>query len=137
MYLLDTNVISELRKAAKAEPAVRLWSERHSVNSCYLSVVTLMEIKIGYLRLSKRDETFSNLLRGWLETQLLVHFQDRILPVDVAVSLRCAALHVPHRQPERDALIAATALEHGMTMVTRNISDFEQMGVRAVNPWSP
>lgn len=136
MYLLDTNVISELRKAARANATVRAWAESAPANCFWLSAVTVLELEVGVLRVERRDAVQGALLRQWLETAVLEQFNDRILDVDVAIARRCANLHVPDPRPERDALIAATALVHGLTVVTRNIGDFEPMGVALINPWS-
>jgi predicted nucleic acid-binding protein len=135
MYLLDTNVISELRKAARADAFVRTWAEKTSANSFWLSAITVLELEIGVLRVERRDATQGALLRQWLENWVLVRFGERILGVDLEIARRGAQLHVPDPRPERDALIAATALTHGLTVVTRNTADFEPMGVALLNPW--
>jgi hypothetical protein len=138
MYLLDTNVISELRKAGdgKADANVTAWLSSVDAASFHLSVVTLMEIEAGILRIERRDPVQGARLRAWMDRQILPEFSERTLPVDSAVALRCARLHVPDPRPERDAFIAATALVHGMTVVTRNVADFEPTGVRLLNPWT-
>jgi predicted nucleic acid-binding protein len=135
MYLLDTNVISELRKAARADALVRTWAENVPANSFWLSAITVLELEIGVLRVERRDAVQGALLRQWLENWVLVRFGERILGVDIEIVRRAAQLHVPDPRPERDALIAATALTHGLTVATRNISDFEPMGVALINPW--
>jgi predicted nucleic acid-binding protein len=137
MFLLDTNVISELRKAGsgKADANVTAWLSCEDAASFYISAITLMELELGILLLERRDPAQGAKLRMWLETRVLPEFADRILPVDAAVALRCARLHVPNPCPERDALIAATAMVHGMTVVTRNVTDFEATGIRLLNPW--
>lgn len=135
MYVLDTNVISELRKGAKAERSVRLWAQTMPAASLYLSVVSVLELEIGILLVEHRDRKHGAILRAWMESHVLPSFSERILAIDTAVALRCAALHVPNPRSDRDALIAATALVHGMTVVTRNVSDFQVMGVAVVNPW--
>ena len=135
MYLLDTNVISELRKGAHADAVVRAWAENAPANSFWLSTITVLELEIGVLRIERRDAAQGALLRQWLENWVLSRFSERTLDVDVAIARRCASLHVPDPRPERDALIAATALTHGLTMVTRNLVDFEPMGVALINPW--
>jgi hypothetical protein len=135
MYLLDTNVVSELRKAARADATVRAWAQSASANSFWLSAITVLELEIGVLRVERRDAAQGALLRHWLENWVLVRFGERILGVDVEIARRGAQLHVPDPRPERDALIAATALTHGLTMVTRNVGDFEPMGVALINPW--
>lgn len=135
MFLLDTNVVSELRKLRRANPNVEVWATSTTPASMYLSVMTVLEIEIGVLLTERRDHRQGAVLRRWFETKVVTQFASRILPVDVAIARRCAALHVPDPRPERDALIAATALVHGLTVVTRNVADFEPMGVTALNPW--
>lgn len=137
MYILDTNVVSELRKAGdgKADPNVTAWLSQQNADHFYLSVITLMELEIGILRVQRRDTTQGALLRTWLDSMVRPEFAARLLPVDEAVATRCARLHIPDPRAERDALIAATALVHGMSVVTRNIADFSATGVGLVNPW--
>lgn len=137
MYLLDTNVVSELRKvrAGKADPHVALWADSVDAADLYLSVITLQELEIGVLLAERRDPTQGAVLRAWLNSHVLPAFAGRILTVDTAVAQRSAQLHVPDPRPVRDGLIAATALVHGMTVVTRNGTDFEPTGVQILNPW--
>ena len=137
MLLLDTNVISELRKVGdgKADTNVVAWLSSVDATTCYLSAVTLMEIELGILRIERRDPAQGARLRAWMDQRILPEFAARTLPVDTAVALRCAPLHVPDPRPERDAFIAATALAHGMTVVTRNVADFAPTGVPLLNPW--
>ncbi len=135
-YLLDTNVISELRKpAGRAAPNVRTWAQRQPTSELSISVITVMEIEIGVARLERRDSFQGDVLRKWLERDLVVAFATRILPIDLAVVRRAAAMHVPNPRPERDVLIAATALTLSLIVVTRNISDFQPLGVELLNPW--
>jgi predicted nucleic acid-binding protein len=137
MFLLDTNVISELRKAraGKADPNVTSWVETVPVGSLFLSVIVIQELEIGVLLAERRDPKQGSLLRIWLDEHVLPAFAGRILFVDTAVARRSAALHVPDPRPVRDGLIAATALVHAMTVVTRNIADFIATGVPLLNPW--
>ena len=137
MFLLDTNVVSELRKAksGKADPNVVAWANTIPVPEMFLSSITVLELEAGVLLAERRDPAQGSILRVWLETRVLPTFADRVLPVDTAVALRCAKLHVPDPRPERDALIAATALVHGMCVVTRNVEDFQATGVGILNPW--
>ncbi|HEY0033981.1 MAG TPA: type II toxin-antitoxin system VapC family toxin [Devosia sp.] len=135
MYLLDTNVVSELRRPAKAAAKVRDWAAGAPGGSFHLSVVTILEIQTGILLVGRRDEAQARSLQAWLDDDLLLQFDGRILAIDTDVARRCAALHVPDKRPERDALIAATALVHGLTVVTRNVRDFEATGVKLLNPW--
>jgi predicted nucleic acid-binding protein len=134
MYILDTHVVSELRRPEKINPKVAAWAASHPLASFFLSAVTLLELELGTLLIERRDKAQGRVLRSWMEAQLS-RFNGRILAVDAAVALCCAALRVPDRRPERDAFIAATALVHGMTVVTRNTADFEATGVRVFNPW--
>jgi predicted nucleic acid-binding protein len=137
MFVLDTNVVSELRKVrlGKADIQVATWADGVDAATLYLSVITVLELEAGVLRIERRDTAQGAVLRSWLESQVLPVFNGRILPVDIVVARRCARLHVPDPRAERDALIAATALVHGMTVVTRNTADFEQMGAPLLNPW--
>ena len=137
MYLLDTNVIAELRKATspKVDQKVLAWANNVSIASLFLSAITVLELETGTLLVERRDPAQGAMLRTWLNTHVLPTFPDRILPVDTAVAQRCARLHVPDPRSDRDALIAATALVHGMIVVTRNIKDFAPTGVELLNPW--
>lgn len=139
MFVVDTNVVSELRKvrAGKANPNVASWTASVDATDLYVSVITILELELGVLSIERKDATQGSVLRTWLEHHVLPEFSERTLPVDTAVAQRCARLHVPDRRAERDALIAATALVHGMTLVTRNVADFEPTGVTLVNPWNP
>jgi toxin FitB len=136
-YLLDTNVVSELRKirAGKADLNVAAWAETVDVHSLYISAITAQELEIGILLAERRDPQQGAILRQWLDAHVVPAFAGRILPVDMAVALRSARLHVPDPRPVRDGLIAATALVHGMTIVTRNVTDFEPTGAQILNPW--
>ncbi len=137
MFILDTNAVSELRKVqfGKANARFVQWADNTSPSDLYVSAITIMEIEIGALQMERRDAVQGAALRRWLENQVLPSFEERILPVDLDVARRCANLHVPDRKNERDALIAATALVHKMTVVSRNVADFASTGVALVNPW--
>ena len=137
MFLLDTNVISELRKAksGKADNNVVAWANSVSAARLFISVITILELETGVLLLERRDPDQGAVLRSWLSAHVLPAFFGRILAVDTAVAQRCARLHVPDPRSDRDAIIAATALVHGMTVVTRNTDDFELTGVEVLNPW--
>lgn len=137
MFLADTNVLSELRKASagRADPGVVAWVEQTEPESVFVSPISLMELEIGILRAERRDAAQARVLRSWMTNQVMPEFRSRILAFDVAVGLRCAGLHVPDRRPDRDAMIAATALVHGLTVVTRNTRDFQATGVPLLNPW--
>lgn len=134
MFLLDTNVVSELRKT-QADPAVVAWARSVPAYKLYISAITLLEIETGILRLERRDPEQAAPLRNWLEVHVISAFAGRVLSVDGAVARRCARLHVPDRSNECDALIAATALVHDMTVVTRNTRDFAFSGAPVLNPW--
>lgn len=138
MFLLDTNVVSELRKAGtgRAAPAVVAWAQDAAAATLFLPVIAVLEIELGVLMAERRDPAQGATLRAWLEDRVLPAFEGRILPVDTAVARRCAALHVPDPQSDRDALIAATALVHGMTVVTRNVADFMATGVLLLDPFA-
>src|SRR5258708_1980986 len=135
MYLLDTNVVSELRKATKAQPSVIAWAHNLSAASLYLSVISILELEIGVLLMERRDRKQGGFLRGWMDGHVLPTFAGRILAIDTAVAQRGAALRVPNPRSDHDALIAATALVHGLTVVTRNVDHFQPLGVAVVNPW--
>ena len=137
MYLLDTNVVSELRKtkSGKADPNVVSWAQPIPVGSLFLSAITVLELELGLLLIERRDAVQGKVLRAWLDQSVLPAFEGRILPVDVEVARRCARMHVPDRRSERDALIGATALVHGMTVVTRNVPDFSGLDLALLDPW--
>lgn len=135
MYLLDTNVLSELRRRDRTDANVAAWIDAADPDSLFLSAITVLEVELGALSVARRDAAHGALLRQWIDTRVLPAFAGRILPVDVNVAQACARLHVPDPRAERDALIAATALVHRLTVVTRNVADFAPSGVAVVNPW--
>jgi toxin FitB len=136
MFLLDTNVVSELRRGQRCDPQVMAWTQAQANAALFVSVITVMEIEIGVLRIERHDASQGARLRAWFERQVLPGFEGRVLSIDAKVARRCAALHVPDPRSERDALIAATALVHGFTVATRNIVDFERVpGIKLANPW--
>ncbi|MDZ4251342.1 MAG: type II toxin-antitoxin system VapC family toxin [Sulfuritalea sp.] len=138
MYLLDTNVVSELRKVrlGKADSSVSKWADGVDAADLYISVITVQELEIGVLLAERRDPAQGAMFRAWLNVHVLPAFADRILAIDTAIARRSAQLHIPDPRPVRDGLIAATALVHGMIVVTRNTSDFEPTGVATLNPWT-
>ena len=137
MFLLDTNVISELRKVrfGKADARVAVWADTVDSLDLFLSVITIQELETGVLLTERRDTQKGTILRVWLNSHVLPTFSERILPIDLRVAQRSASLHVPNPRPVNDCLIAATAIVHGLTVVTRNVEDFEATGVRCLNPW--
>ncbi len=135
MYLLDTNVISELRNLRIADSAVAAWSRSLRDETGFLSAVTISELERGVLRALRRDEPKGQMLRTWLNDHILPKFAGRIISVDTAVAIRCASMHVPDPKPERDSMIAATAMVHGLTVATRNVADFQACGAPTFNPW--
>jgi len=138
MFILDTNVVSELRKIrlGKADKNVAKWADSVSTADLYLSAITIQELEIGVLLVERRDSIQGAMLRSWLNSHVLPAFANRILAIDTVVARRSAQLHVPNPQPIRDGLIAATALVHGMTVITRNVDDFKSTGVQILNPWA-
>lgn len=139
MFVLDTNVVSELRKAGagKADRGVVDWANDAPTALMFLSVVSLQELEHGVLLAERRDGAKGTVLRTWLDESVVPAFADRIVPVDAAIARRAAALHVPDPAPVRDALIGATALVHGMAVVTRNVADLGRFdGLEVINPWS-
>lgn len=136
MYLLDTNVISELRRRDRCDPNVLAWAESRNPGEFYVSAVSILEAQIGALRAERKDKKKGAILRAWVDG-LVAEIAERILPVDLAVVLRCAPLHVPDPKPDRDAYIAATALVNNLTIATRNTRDFEGTGAKLLNPWIP
>ncbi|WP_454753541.1 PIN domain-containing protein [Cupriavidus necator] len=138
MFILDTNVVSELRKArhGKADFHVVQWADSVAAADLFVSAITIHELEIGVLLAERLDPPKGAVLRAWLDNHVLPAFAGRILPIDTAVAQRSARLHVPDPQPLRDGLIAATALVHGMTVATRNVSDFVASRVALLNPWT-
>ena len=136
MFLVDTNVISALRRPESAPQALRAWAEATPAMDLYISAMSVYELELGILRIERRDSAQGRMLRNWFTRSVLAQFRDQILPVDSVIATRCAALHVPDPRPERDSFIAATALVHRFVLVTRNVRDFEPMGVEILNHWA-
>ncbi len=136
MFLIDTNVLSELRRRDRTDPKVAAWADDIHPSDLFLSAITILEIEAGTLLLQRRDEAQGAMLRAWIDNKVLPAFAGRILSVDTEVAQRCARLHVPNPRGERDALIAATALVHRLTVVTRDVADFHAMGVDLLDPWA-
>jgi predicted nucleic acid-binding protein len=133
MYLLDTMVLSELRKRRRDHNLVG-WLERVRPTEVYLSVVTIGEVEKGIARQQRRDPAFAERLAGWLDGVLL-YYATRILAIDVNVARRWGRLADAQGHAGADLLIAATAIEHGLAVVTRNLRHFEGTGVPLVNPF--
>ncbi len=133
-FLIDTNVVSELRKGKKASAKVRQWFESTAESDIFLSVLTLGEIRNGVERLRRRDPTSAAVLESWLQ-QLAETTAHRVLPITPAIADRWGRLGVPDPLPVIDSLLAATALVHGLTLVTRNVGDVERTGVPVFNPF--
>jgi toxin FitB len=136
MYLLDTNVVSELRRGKRADAKVATWSRAVHPADLFLSVVTILEVERGILLVERRDKKQGALLRAWLNERVMPQFDGRILAVDTAIAQKCAALQIPNPRPHLDALIAATAIVHQLKLATRNIRDFEDIDLDVVNPWA-
>lgn len=133
-YLLDTNVLSDARRGASA--SLDQWLAEQSLDSLAISAITLFELEHGVRRMERRDERQGSLLRQWLNGVVREAFAGNVLPVDEAVAVAAADLPVPDPIPVPDAFIAATALVHGLTLVTRNIGNFDRASVPMMNPWS-
>ena len=138
MWILDTNVISELRKSktGKVDKNVAAWAASVPAGALFISAITVLELELGVRLLERRDAKQGATLRTWLDGHVLPAFAGRVLALDTTVAQRTASLHVPDPRGDRDAIIAATALVHGMTVVTRNVADFEDTGVAILNPWA-
>lgn len=140
MYMLDTNVVSEVRKirGGRADPNVARWANEVEVALTYISAITVQELEHGVLLAERKDSTRGSVLRKWLDNDVSRAFDGRVLPVDAGVARAAAALHVPDPAPVLDALIAATAQVNGMVVVTRNTRDFTRFSpLEVLNPWRP
>jgi predicted nucleic acid-binding protein len=137
-YLLDTNVVSALRKPERQRNDTFFqWAKRLNLEECFISTITLCECEKGIRLMERRDTQQGGLLRVWFEQNIIPAFTGRFLPLDMAAARRAGALQVPNPRPIDDAYIAAIALEHDMTLLTRNVNDFLGMGLRIINPWEP
>ena len=135
-FLVDTNVISELRKGARANPRVAAWFADLAEEEVYLSVLTVGEIRNGIERIMRRDRRAATALDRWLRT-LVRDYEDRVLPVDRAVAEQWGRLSVPDPLPVIDALLAATAAVHGLVLATRNVKHLERTEVPLFDPFRP
>ena len=136
MFLLDTNIVFKLRQGKPNQsPKVRRWAAQQSASRLFLSAITILELEQGVLAQERRTPPQGSALRIWL-TGVRAAFQGRVLHFTDHIATICAALHVPNPRSERDAMIAATAIEHGFTFVTRNTQEFVNTGVPMVNPWN-
>ena len=138
MYLLDTNVVSELRKAGTSlvDRNLEKWANATESGHFYVSSITMLELEIGVQRLERKDKKQGKALRFWLTDKVMPSFEGRVLSFDTEAALYCAQLHVPNPRSDRDSYIASIGYVHDMTVATRNTKDFEGMGVRLVDPWS-
>ena len=137
IFLLDTNVISELRNAGdgRADANVTAWVAAQDATAFLISAITILELERGVLSVQRRDPKQGGRLRTWPDDHVRPQFAGRILPIDDAIAIRCAQLHIPDRRNEADALIAATALVHNLSVMTRNVKDFQETGVVVIDPW--
>lgn len=137
MYLLDTNIISEIRKIqqGKADMHLSAWVKQIPVNKMHISALTLLELEKGIMQIERKDEQQGVILRTWLEKRVKPTFKGRILPFDENTASVCASMHIPNPKPITDSLIAATAIQHGLILVTRNVKDFEHTNANLLNPF--
>lgn len=136
MYILDTNVISELRKGKRSQAEqVLAWAAEQPLSQLYLSAITVMEMEIGTQLMERRDEAQGAVLRRWAE-RVLVDFDGRVLAFTTLTGMLCANLHVPNKRSFRDSMIAATAIEHSFAIVTRNVRDYADTGLEIIDPWA-
>lgn len=135
MFLLDTNVISELRKASRCDARVSAWQRVQKPKACFLSAITLLEIRLGIELARKKDRKKAEYLEAWYEGRVKPAFVGRVIAVDEAVGEMCGRLHAGKPRSFRDGLILATAMVHRLTVVTRNVKDFAGGGVKVINPW--
>ena len=137
MYLLNTNIISELKKldSGKIHPQVQRWAYSINLMQTKISVVSIIEIRTGILSLARKDQAQAASLDNWFTNRLLPAYRTRTLSVDTEVALICAQLHIPAKRPINDTYIAATAIAHNLTPVTRNVRDFQGLPLILENPF--
>lgn len=137
MYLLDTNILSESRKLGtpKIDPRAARWLAEVDAETTFVSAMTIFELERGIRQMERRDAKQGAALRRWFNDQIMTTYENRTLPLSRAVALICARLHIPDPKSERDAWIAATGIDAGLTLVSRNVADFSGMGVGLINPF--
>ena len=137
MYLLDTNIISELKKldSGKIHPQVQRWAYSINLMQTKISVVSIIEIRTGILSLARKGQAQAASFDNWFTNRLLPAYRTRTLSVDTEVALICAQLHIPAKRPINDTYIAATAIAHNLTPVTRNVRDFQGLPLMLENPF--
>jgi predicted nucleic acid-binding protein len=137
MFLLDTNIISESRKLGtpRIDPRAARWFAQVDVETSFVSAMTIFELERGVQHMERRDPKQGAVLRRWLDDQIMTTYEHRTLPLSREVALICAGLHIPDPKSERDAWIAATAIEAELIVVSRNVGDFASMGVKLINPF--
>jgi predicted nucleic acid-binding protein len=137
MFLLDTNLLSELRSEKRCHPKVKAWQQRTSLASCWISVVNLLEIRQEIGQVERSDKAFATILNGWLENQVKRSFAGKIVSISPEIAERAGRISAERTRGLADCLIAATALERRLILVTRNVGDFEDVnGLKIVNPWA-
>ena len=139
MFLLDTNIISESRKlgSSRIDPRAARWFDQIDLEETFVSAMTIFELELGVRQMERRDAKQGSALRHWLDDQILPIYENRILPLSREIALICAGLHFPDPKSERDAWIAATAIDAKLTLASRNVADFAGMGVELINPFEP
>lgn len=137
MYLLDTNIISEIRKInlKTANIGVTQWAENNHKDLMYISVISLFELEKGVLNLERKDAQQGKIYRDWLDNKVKPTFENRILSITPQTVLICAKMHIPDKKSLTDSLIAATAIENNLTVITRNEKDFIPTGAKILNPF--
>lgn len=137
MYLLDTNIVSEMRKYHNQtiDPNVAAWLKNIAPEQTFLSAISIMELRVGVLSKLRKDPKQGEALQHWYEHYVLPTYSGRILSVTPHIAAHCAELHIPNRRPFSDSYLAATALVHNFTLVTRNVKDFQGLKLRLINPF--
>lgn len=138
MYLLDTNIISELRLIPKnkANIHVEQWAKSCKSHQFFVSTISLMELEKGCLLKKRKDTQQGDMLLKWFYHTVIPSFENCILVIDTLVASVCASLHIPNPRPENDTWIAATAIVHDLILVTRNVKDYAGLPVKILNPFN-